>query len=131
MLGEHQGLYRYTVGQRQGLGIAWRHPLFVTRMEPEKNRLVVGPREALASTGVVATRPVWHESPPEPGESLQVRVRYRSPAVPCSIKGADQSGFNLELEEPVSAVTPGQAAVLYRGDLVVGGGWIHAGGDRR
>ena len=127
-IGRHPGLHRFTVGQRRGLGIAWHHPLYVLRLEPEADRLVVGQREALAATRVTAVAPVWGAvGIPENGRHLEVKIRYRSPGMPCVIEGADPLGFRVHLDRSAAAVTPGQAAVLYDGDRVVGAGWIEGG----
>jgi tRNA-uridine 2-sulfurtransferase len=115
-LGRHDGAWRFTAGQRRGIGVAAAQPLYALRSEG--NTLVVGPRSALAITTVRARGrmhvPVGH---------AHVKLRYRSPAVPARVEKADD-GFTIHLEEPVHGAAAGQAAVLYEGDVVVGCGTI-------
>ena len=124
-IGRHRGLHRFTVGQRRGLGIPWQHPLHVLRLEPDEDRLVVGRREALDAAGLVAKGVRWGcRGIPAAGTAAAVKIRYRSPAAPCRIVDADGQGFRVSFDKPLAAVTPGQAAVLYDGETVVGAGWI-------
>jgi tRNA-specific 2-thiouridylase len=135
VLGAHQGTYRYTVGQRRGLGIATPTPRYVLRVEPAGGRVVVGERAELA-TGAVelerATATDGHGLRPGPAH---VRLRAHGAEVACRVvplEDPQRPGRNgparvrLELEEPVDAVAPGQAGVLYHGDLVLGGGTVAA-----
>jgi tRNA-uridine 2-sulfurtransferase len=115
-LGRHDGAWRFTAGQRRGIGVAAAQPLYALRSEG--NTLVVGPRSALATTTVHA-RGRLHV----PIERAHAKLRYRSPAVPALVEKAD-GGFTLHLEEPVQGAAAGQAAVLYEGDVVVGCGTI-------
>jgi len=118
-LGRHGGFWRFTPGQRKGLGVSSGEPLYALRSEPQKNRVVVGPRAALAVTEL-EVRGTLHA----PVERAEAKLRYRSPAVAARVRPAD-GGFRLELEQPVYGVAPGQAAVLYDGDgTVVGCGTI-------
>jgi tRNA-specific 2-thiouridylase len=115
-LGRHDGAWRFTAGQRRGIGVAAAQPLYALRSEG--NTLVVGPRGALAATTVHA-RGRLHV----PIDRAQAKLRYRSPAVPALVEEAS-GGFTLHLEEPVYGAAAGQAAVLYEGDVVVGCGTI-------
>jgi len=117
-LGRHDGFWRFTPGQRRGLGIATGAPVYALRTEPETNTVVVGPRESLACSAV-HVRGRLHL----PVERAEAKLRYRSPAVAARVEPAD-GGFRLELEEPAYAVAAGQAAVLYDRDAVVGSGLI-------
>jgi tRNA-specific 2-thiouridylase len=117
-LGAHDGFWRFTPGQRKGIGVAAGTPLYVLRSEPRANTVVVGPRAALACTRVRA-RGRLHV----PVEHAEVKLRYRSPAVVAGVE-TTAGGFRLELEEPVYGVARGQAAVLYEGDAVVGCGLV-------
>lgn len=126
VLAEHDGIHSFTIGQRKGLGIAWDEPLYVKSIHPKDGTVVVGPKSDLAVRGLVADRCNWlsFERPPGAFE-CEVKVRYRSQPVPAFVTvGADPDTAFVEFAEPVRAVTPGQAAVFYRGDEVLGGGWI-------
>ena len=117
-LGRHDGFWRFTPGQRKGLGLAVREPLYVLGSRPAANTVVVGPRESLARRTVDA-RGRLHA----PVERVDAKLRYRSPAVGATVEPTLR-GFRLLLDEPAYGVAPGQAAVLYDGDLVVGQGTI-------
>jgi tRNA-specific 2-thiouridylase len=119
-LGRHAGFWRFTPGQRKGLGLASGEPFYALRSEPRSNRVVVGRRAALA-TGEVKARGRLHV----PVSRAQVKLRYRSPAVNADVT-PEPGGFRLRLDEPAYGVAPGQAAVLYDGDAVVGAGTIVA-----
>jgi tRNA-uridine 2-sulfurtransferase len=120
-LGRHSGHWRFTPGQRKGLGVASPQPLYALRTEPRTNTLVVGPRAALARTTVDVSGVLY-----APVTRADAKLRYRSDAVASSVLPTDE-GFRLELEAPFCGVAPGQAAVLYDGDVVVGAGLIRAG----
>ena len=125
-LGRHAGIIHYTIGQRRGLGIGGQtEPLFVVSLDPERRRVVVGPRAALARGSVAVGALNWLEASPPPPEGRPVAVKLRSamPAVPARVFAAGGGGRVL-LEQPQHGVSPGQAAVLYDGDRVLGGGWI-------
>ena len=126
-LGEHRGLVHHTVGQRRGLGIAASEPLFVIRLEPDRNRLVVGSREEATAREIALERVslisgIWPEAP-FPAETM---VRYRGALAPASIEpgpaGSDTARVRFSGDGPIAS--PGQALVLYRGDEVLGGGTI-------
>jgi tRNA-uridine 2-sulfurtransferase len=119
-LGRHGGHWRFTPGQRRGLGVASGRPLYVLRTEPASNTVVVGPREALATSRVEAKGRLYVRA-----ERVQAKLRYRMPAVPATVE-ATTEGFALELAEPVAAVARGQVAALYDDDAVVGAGVIQA-----
>jgi tRNA-specific 2-thiouridylase len=119
-LGRHDGFWRFTPGQRRGLGLAAPRPLYVLGTHPSSNAVVVGPRSALARTEVSARGRLYADV-----ERVEAKLRYRSPAVPARVEPTSR-GFRLELDTPVHGVAPGQAAVLYDGDAVVGYGLISA-----
>ncbi len=126
VLGQHDGIHSFTIGQRKGLGISHNEPLYVKSIRPSDGTVVVGPKTSLAVRGLVAERCNWlsWERPPGVFE-CGVKIRYRSQPVEALVTvGADPSMAMVEFKEPVRAVTPGQAAVFYRGDEVLGGGWI-------
>ena len=124
VLGRHAGIHAMTVGQRRGLGISGAEPLYVTEIEDETNRVVVGKKSELASTGLIARSINWLEAPAVGEIEAQVQIRYRAPAVNCMIRRREDQGCEVRFKEPVMAVTPGQAAVFYRSEQVLGGGWI-------
>jgi len=117
-LGRHDGYWRFTSGQRRGLGVAAARPLYVVRTEPSSNTVVVGPKEQLAVTRVEAEGALYF-----PVVRGDAKLRYRSPAVRASVAAAN-GGFMLELDEPAYAVARGQVAVVYDADAVVGAGVI-------
>jgi tRNA-uridine 2-sulfurtransferase len=119
-LGRHDGVWQFTPGQRRGLGIASAEPLYALRTDIAANTVVVGPRGSLARTEVSA-RGRLHV----PVERADVKLRYRSPAVPARVEQTER-GFRLFLDEPAYGVAPGQAAVLYDGEAVVGCGTVAA-----
>lgn len=124
VIGEHQGFARYTIGQRRGLPGGSRRPLYVVDISPQDQRVVVGTEAELYRTDVSLEETNWLESPLEPGDTCQVQVRYRAPALPARVTAAGTATLTLELLEPARAVTPGQSGVLYAGDRLLGGGII-------
>jgi tRNA-uridine 2-sulfurtransferase len=120
-LGRHSGHWRFTPGQRRGLGLAAPQPLYALRSDAVTNTVVVGPRESLARTTVEVAGRLY-----VPVERADVKLRYRSDAVPARVE-TRADGFRLELDEPSYGVAPGQVAVLYEGDVVVGTGKIRSG----
>ncbi len=120
VLGHHQGLVHFTVGQRRGLALGGQAaPLYVLRLEPEGARVVVGPREALAVAALSVTDANWLAE--ERDGAVEVKVRSMARPVPAVL-----AGNRVVFERPEYGVAPGQAAVVYRGDRVLGGGWIAA-----
>jgi tRNA-uridine 2-sulfurtransferase len=120
-LGTHDGFWRFTPGQRKGLGVVAERPLFVLGADAHANTVRVGPRESLARTRVAAAGTLYVDV-----DRAEAKLRYRSPAVPSDVRATD-GGFELELDEPAYGVAPGQAAVLYEGDAVVGCGLVSSG----
>jgi tRNA-specific 2-thiouridylase len=118
ILGAHAGHWRYTPGQRRGLGVANGRPLYALRTSAKTNTVVVGSREGLARTSVKARGRLF-----VPVERVHAKVRYRSPGAAARVE-ATERGFNLQLEEPAYGVAPGQTAVLYEDDAVVGSGIV-------
>jgi len=135
VLGRHEGVIRYTVGQRRGLGIGGEaEPLFVVRLDAEARRIVVGPREALASRSVRVREVNWLgdapiEATPEGGWEVAVRVRSTRPPKPARLFPDAAGGARVELLDPEEGVAPGQACVFHapEGSRVLGGGWIVRG----
>lgn len=124
VLARHGGIHSVTVGQRRGLGISAAEPLYVVGIEEESRRVVVGDRSELLSNGLIARSMNWLEDIGVEEAAAEVQIRYRAAPVSCSIRRLDDGRCELRFERPVSAVTPGQAAVLYRGEQCIGGGWI-------
>ena len=126
-VGEHGGYAHFTVGQRKGLPGGFPEPMFVLEIRPAERTVVVGPRESLARSSLEAGAVNWLADPPATGESLGVRIRHGAPIVDATVTRRSGESFALRLAAPQSAVTPGQSAVLYRDDVVVGGGVIRRG----
>lgn len=125
VLGEHRGLHAYTIGQRRGVGIAAGRPIYVCRIDVEGNRLVVGDRvDCLTSTFRVEGAHWIAGDPPAGAFQADVRIRHNHAPAPARIEVADDATARVAFREPQFAVAPGQAAVFYDGDEVVGGGWI-------
>lgn len=127
VLGKHQGVHHYTIGQRRGLGIAASEPLYVVKLDAVMNRVVVGDRHAGGRLECTASRMNW-VSIAEPTTPIQaeVQIRYRSQPVTAQIIPLENSRIKIMFDEDQFGVTPGQAAVLYNGDIVLGGGIIEA-----
>lgn len=126
VLGRHRGLPSYTIGQRQGLGIATGEPLYVVRLDTEANRLVVGGRDDLRAPALWASQARFVAGqPPEPDTEVQARIRYRGPEARARVAVVD-GWCHVEFAEPQRAVTPGQAIVFYQDDEVLGGATIEA-----
>jgi tRNA-specific 2-thiouridylase len=117
-LGTHDGYWRFTPGQRRGLGIAAAEPLYALEASPKTNTVVVGPRAALARTEITARGRLY-----APATRVEAKLRYRSPAAGATVEET-ANGFRLTLDEPAFGVARGQAAVLYDGDAVVGAGLV-------
>jgi len=124
VLGHHQGIYRYTIGQRKGLGLSWPQPLYVVRIDAVTNRVIVGEKGDLLSTEFELRAVNWHISPPETTVTVDCRIRYQHNEIPAEVTPLADDRARVVLSQPQSGITPGQAAVFYDGDLVVGGGWI-------
>jgi tRNA-specific 2-thiouridylase len=121
-LGEHDGFWRFTPGQRRGIGVSAPEPLYALRTDAATNTLVIGPRGSLATTTLEARGRLYADA-----AHVDAKLRYRSAAVPATVEPTD-GGFRLDLAEPAYGVAPGQAAVLYDGDVVVGCGVVSSVG---
>ena len=125
VVGRHKGAVSYTLGQRKGLGLAMGAPVYVCDKDMEKNTVTVGPNEALFSTTLRAGD--WNWFPfPELTEPLHItaKARYNQPPQPATVYPEENGMARVVFDEPQRALTPGQAVVLYAGDMVVGGGTI-------
>ena len=125
VVGQHTGIHRYTIGQRRGIGIADERPLYVLSIDANENRVTVGSSEELLSSEFTAAGVNWiaSDDSQEPVRA-EVRVRYRHTAAPATITALANNRARIVFDEPQRAITPGQATVFYRGDEVLGGGWI-------
>ena len=125
VLGHHEGIEFYTIGQRKGLGITTPKPVYVIELDAENNRVMVGDDSALDRDEFMADRCNWH-----PFEQLTAalevtaKIRYNHPGTPATVTPLDGHRVRVKLHTPQRAITPGQAAVFYQDDVVVGGGWI-------
>ncbi|MBV9587763.1 MAG: tRNA 2-thiouridine(34) synthase MnmA [Alphaproteobacteria bacterium] len=128
VLGQHRGIAHFTVGQRRGLGIAGLKPLYVLELDPEKRRVVVGPKSALCATHIELAELNWLGPPLKGGEeglSVLAKLRSTQPPTPATLYPHPESGVaTLMLAAPAGAIAPGQAAALYSGERLLGGGWI-------
>ena len=126
VLAEHDGTFAFTVGQRRGLGVAAGVPVYVAEIDRAANRVVVGPEELLARRGLEADRASWTSGEPPTGPfEADVRIRYKGDDAPAVIEPTDGGrAFNVTFRFPQRAVAPGQSAVIYRGDELLGGGRI-------
>lgn len=124
VLGRHQGIANFTIGQRRGLGIAVGHPVYVTRLDVLDNTVTLGDRDALLRQSFQVRRLNFLDQPPSPTFRARVKIRYHHQAAPATIELRHDDSAAVTFDEPQSAVTPGQASVFYDGDAVIGGGWI-------
>jgi len=125
VLGHHDGIEFYTIGQRKGLGITTPKPVYVIELDVENNRVIVGDDAALDRDEFIADRCNWHpfEKLLEPIE-VTAKIRYNHPGAAATVTPLENGKVKVKLHMPQRAITPGQAAVFYQDDLVVGGGWI-------
>ena len=123
-LGHHDGVTGYTIGQRKGLGVAAKTRLHVLAIDADTRSLVVGPPERLDKRGLVASRASWPGGAPSGPVSAQVKIRYRDRGASARVEPLGSDRVRVWFERPVRAIAPGQAAVFYRGDEVIGGAWI-------
>ncbi len=124
ILGKHNGLAQYTVGQRQGLGLASNQRLYVLRLDAATNRLVVGSKEQLLSNRLVASKLSWVSgAAPRQMNDVTAKIRYRSPEAKAELYLSNGTA-EVQFRQPQPAITPGQAVVFYQGDAVLGGGII-------
>lgn len=125
VLGQHDGIEFFTIGQRRGIGIAAARPLYVLDLDAARNRVVVGDEADLERSSLVAERCNWIATaePPTEVEAL-VKIRYNHAGTLATIRSGPDGTAEVRFHEPQRAITPGQACVFYDGDVVLGGGWI-------
>lgn len=125
VLGRHKGITHYTVGQRKGLGLAMGKPVFVTEIRPEQNQVVIGSSEDVFGTSLYAGRLNFMSiAGLKEAREVVAKIRYNHQGAPCTLEPAGEDRALCQFQEPVRAITPGQAVVFYEGDIVVGGGTI-------
>jgi tRNA-specific 2-thiouridylase len=124
VIGRHKGIGQYTIGQRRGLGIAAGKPIYVTEIDVRTNTVTMGDNDDLLRAGLIASKANFLIDPPGESFRADVKIRYLHTATSATVERLDEGSFRVVFDEPQRAVTPGQAAVLYDGDVVIGGGWI-------
>jgi tRNA-specific 2-thiouridylase len=125
ILGRHKGIPYYTIGQRRGLGIAYAEPLYVTAIDIEKNRIVVGTKKDVLKKGLIADRLNWIAIKAIAGPmKVMAKIRYNHKKAKALVTKLSDDAVRVEFDEPQEAPTPGQAVVFYDRDVVLGGGWI-------
>jgi len=139
VIGEHEGYARFTIGQRKGVPGGFSQPMFVVAIRPESRTVVVGPREELLGKGLTVREVNWLSAQPKTadrgprtadrGSTFSVQIRHHAAAAAAEIIRDEHGEIELALDEPVAAITPGQSAVFYDGDRVLGGGVIEAAKD--
>ena len=124
LLGRHKGTHRYTIGQRKGLGIAWKEPLFVVAIDTGRNAIIVGEEPAVYAGGLLAEQVSWIIRPDAREFATTCKIRYRHQPVPCRVELLDENRCRVTFDEPQKSVTAGQSVVFYKDDEVLGGGRI-------
>lgn len=124
VLGQHEGIEKYTIGQRKGLNYAAGSRRYILEIVPATNDIVLGEREELLATGLLASRVNWLIDAPATPLHCQAKIRYRHQAAEATVSAGAAGGAEVTFSVPQSAITPGQAVVFYDGERVLGGGWI-------
>ena len=125
VIGEHQGIIHYTIGQRKGLNLSMGHPVFVTKIRPDSNEVVIGENEDLFVNTLICDRVNFMAMEGLEGEvRLKAKIRYNHPGAECVISPAEDGKVRVTFDQPQRAITPGQAVVFYQGEYVAGGGII-------
>jgi tRNA-specific 2-thiouridylase len=123
-VGSHDGIENFTIGQRKGLGVAMLEPYFVVGIDADNNKVTIGKRSELARTQLWADRCNWLTDKAVDPDRLNVQIRYNSTGRPAEVDRHDDGTMNVRFHDSVEAIAPGQLAVAYEGDRVLGGGWI-------
>jgi len=126
VLGKHEGHQHFTIGQRKGVGVAFGRPIYVVDIDPRDNRVTVGEKSELMRDGLVARQVNFLNSRPREAVTMKclAKIRYNHQPVLAAVKVTGDDEFEVRFDDPQTAVTPGQACVLYDGEIVLGGGWI-------
>jgi tRNA-specific 2-thiouridylase len=128
VVGCHEGHQNFTIGQRKGVGVAFGRPIYVVDINPSNNRVTLGDKQQLARRSLIAHQINWLANAPLPVNEpirCQAKIRYNHDPQPASAIARD-GALHVEFDEPQSAITPGQAVVLYDEDILLGGGWIES-----
>lgn len=123
VLATHNGIHHFTYGQRKGLGFSYEHPMFVVKVDAETGIVWVGEEKHLFRNEMIVENCQWHQLP-DPTQPLRVKIRYAHKGGMAKLERQEDGRYKVEFEEPQRAITPGQAAVVYDGDRLMGGGWI-------
>ncbi|HZP48913.1 MAG TPA: tRNA 2-thiouridine(34) synthase MnmA [Vicinamibacterales bacterium] len=127
VLGTHDGIHRFTVGQRKGIGLSGgTSPLYVLQLRTVDQQVVVGPRTSLEQAALTASGVNWIAAAPQSPVRAQVQIRHRHQAAPATVRALGDGRARVDFDAPQTAITPGQAVVFYDGDVVLGGGWIES-----
>jgi tRNA-specific 2-thiouridylase len=126
VIGEHEGHQHFTIGQRKGVGVALGYPIYVVDIDPASNRVTVGEKAQLERERLIARQVNFLSSRPRLAGTMKcyAKIRYNHAPQPAKLKITGEDEFEVRFDQPQSAITPGQAVVLYDGDIVLGGGWI-------
>ena len=122
VLREHNGIHHFTYGQRKGLGISAECPLYVLKVDPESHEVWVGEEEYLFSSEMIIDDCHWLETPDQ--QDYRVKIRYSHGGAPAEVEKLENGRLRVKFHEKQRAITPGQAAVFYQGNRLIGGGWI-------
>ncbi len=131
VVGEHRGYARFTIGQRKGVPGGNAEPMFVVAIRPAERAVVIGPREELLGRGVIAREVNWLADAPAVGAQVHVQIRHHAAPAAAELVRSDGAEIELALDEPVSAISPGQSIVVYDGTRMLGGGIIESGRNSR
>ena len=131
VVGIHDGHARYTIGQRRGLPGGYARPMYVVAIRPDERAVVIGSRDELLGRGVVAREVNWLVDQPDVGAPVSIRIRHRAPLARGELVRVDGDEIEIALDEPVSAIAPGQSLVLYDGERCLGGGFIESASNSR
>jgi tRNA-uridine 2-sulfurtransferase len=124
VVGRHEGHQHFTIGQRKGVGVAFGRPIYVVDIDPNANRVTLGEKDALGRSALIAREVNWlAENLPEAATPCRAKIRYNHEPQPATVT-RQRDEIIVRFNDPQNAITPGQAVVLYDGDLVLGGGWI-------
>jgi tRNA-uridine 2-sulfurtransferase len=124
VLGSHEGIHRFTVGQRKGLGLSTGSPVYVLELRAAEQQVIVGPRASLERTTLTASGVNWILQKPDHAVCVTAQIRHRHTAAPATVRSIGPDRAEVVFDTPQIAITPGQAVVFYQEDVVVGGGWI-------